>query len=44
MLCLLEEKNEDVFGFDQWKGVDVAESDFVILDPTNPTPRELENK
>ncbi|XP_066311224.1 uncharacterized protein [Miscanthus floridulus] len=23
---------------------DVTESDFVILDPTNPTPRELENK
>ena len=23
---------------------DVTEDDFVILDPTNPTPRELENK
>jgi hypothetical protein len=23
---------------------DVTESDYVILDPTNPTPRELENK
>ena len=23
---------------------DMTESDFVILDPTNPTPRELENK
>ncbi|XP_066311094.1 uncharacterized protein [Miscanthus floridulus] len=23
---------------------DVIEDDFVILDPTNPTPRELENK
>ena len=23
---------------------DVVEHDFVILDPTNPTPRELENK
>ena len=23
---------------------DVVEHDFVIIDPTNPTPRELENK